>query len=65
LLFVWGGGGFAEHQCSEVSPSVRLCPLVLPLMIGWWQGGRSGSDESKAMRGGPLSTQHRKEFYNL
>jgi len=30
-----GGGGVAELQCSEVSPSVRLCPLVLPIKIGW------------------------------
>ena len=60
-----GGEGFAELQCSEVSPSLRMCPLVLPLKIGWSQGRSSGSDESKMMRGGLLSTQRRKEVYNL
>jgi len=30
-----GGGVFAELQCSEFSPSVRLCPLFLPIKVGW------------------------------
>jgi len=54
-------GGFAELQCSEVSPPVRLCPLVLPIDRGWRQGRRSGSDESKAISGELLSIQQRKE----
>jgi hypothetical protein len=54
LLLLWGKQTFIALKVH------RLCPLVLPIKLGWREGALLGSEEGKVTRSG-LILQQRKE----